>query len=90
MVTEYLSGGELFEKIASEEDYNLTESECVKFLHQICEGVAYLHGKVSHRNPMIGYQICLFVKKKLNSSNEVYFKIILHCFIMIPLLHSLL
>ena len=46
MVTEYLSGGELFEKIASEEDYNLTESECIKFLHQICEGVAYLHGKV--------------------------------------------
>ncbi len=45
VVTEFLSGGELFEKIASD-DYNLTEAECVKFMHQICEGVAYLHRKV--------------------------------------------
>ena len=47
VVTEYLSGGELFEKVASE-DYNLTESECIKFMHQICEGVAYLHKNVSN------------------------------------------
>ena len=46
VVTEFLSGGELFEKVASE-DYNLTESECIKFMHQICEGVAYLHQNVS-------------------------------------------
>ena len=47
VVTEFLSGGELFEKVASE-DYNLTESECIKFMHQIISGVAYLHQNVSN------------------------------------------
>lgn len=45
VVTEFLSGGELFEKVASDE-YNLTELECIRFMHQICDGVAYLHSKV--------------------------------------------
>eukprot|EP00093_Oithona_nana_P005155 05155.XXX_203725_205300_1 [CDS] Oithona nana genome sequencing. len=44
MVTEYLQGGELFEKVASD-DYHLTEMQCVQFMHQICEGVSYLHRK---------------------------------------------
>jgi len=46
VVTELLSGGELFEKVASD-DYNLTESICIKFMHQICDAVSYLHRKVS-------------------------------------------
>jgi myosin-light-chain kinase len=45
VVTEFLSGGELFEKVASD-DYNLTEAECIRFMHQIVDGVAYLHRKV--------------------------------------------
>ena len=45
VVTEYLKGGELFEKVASD-DYHLTETECIQFMHQICDGVAYLHRKV--------------------------------------------
>ena len=46
MVSEYLPGGELFEKVASD-DYHLTEMQCVQFMHQICEGVSYLHRKVN-------------------------------------------
>lgn len=48
VVTEFLSGGELFEKAASD-DYNLTEMECMRFIHQICDGVAYLHRKVREK-----------------------------------------
>ena len=45
IVTEYLSGGELFEKVSSD-DFHLTELECVNFMSQICEGVAYIHEQV--------------------------------------------
>ena len=46
LLTEFLSGGELFERVASEE-FNLTEAECVQFVRQICEGVKYIHEQVS-------------------------------------------
>ena len=46
IVTEYLSGGELFEKVSSEE-FHLTERECIAFISQVCSGVAYLHDQVS-------------------------------------------
>uniref|UniRef100_A0A1B6KRU0 Protein kinase domain-containing protein n=1 Tax=Graphocephala atropunctata TaxID=36148 RepID=A0A1B6KRU0_9HEMI len=42
MVVEYISGGELFERVVAE-DFTLTERDCVLFLRQICEGVSYLH-----------------------------------------------
>ena len=42
VITEYLSGGELFEKVA-DEDFTLTEADCCVFLRQICLGVQYLH-----------------------------------------------
>ena len=45
VVTEFLSGGELFEKVASD-DYHLTEAECIRFMYQICDAVSYLHRKV--------------------------------------------
>ena len=44
IVTEYLSGGELFVKIA-DEDYSLTEADCTHFVRQICLGVQYLHSE---------------------------------------------
>ena len=37
-VMEYLDGGELFEKVATEV-FTLTESDCCLFLRQICRGV---------------------------------------------------
>ena len=37
-----ISGGELFERIVAE-DYILTEFECIVFMRQICEAVAYMH-----------------------------------------------
>jgi len=42
IVTEFLNGGELFDRIASEE-FEITEEECCLFLRQICRGVEYLH-----------------------------------------------
>ena len=41
---EYLEGGELFDRI-SEESFTLTETACVDFLTQICQGVRYLHSQ---------------------------------------------
>lgn len=39
-----ISGGELFERVVAD-DFALTERDCVLFLQQICEGVAYMHCK---------------------------------------------
>jgi len=44
LVTEYLAGGELFERVV-DEDFDLTESHCVLFVRQICQGVEYLHDR---------------------------------------------
>ena len=38
LVTEYLAGGELFERVV-DEDFDLTEPHCVLFVRQICQGV---------------------------------------------------
>ncbi|XP_006259476.3 myosin light chain kinase, smooth muscle isoform X1 [Alligator mississippiensis] len=42
MVLEIVSGGELFERII-DEDFELTERECIKYMKQISEGVQYIH-----------------------------------------------
>lgn len=42
LVTEYLDGGELFERVVSE-DFNLTETDACEFMKQILQGVEYLH-----------------------------------------------
>merc|ERR1719228_1338188 len=42
LVTEYLEGGELFDKIVDEE-FELLESDCCFFTRQICKGLEYLH-----------------------------------------------
>ena len=39
-----ISGGELFERIISE-DFELTERDCVVFMRQICDGVKFMHNK---------------------------------------------
>jgi len=44
LVMEYLDGGELFERVATE-DFNLTESDCCLFMRQLARGVDYLHSK---------------------------------------------
>ncbi|XP_041374354.1 myosin light chain kinase, smooth muscle-like isoform X3 [Gigantopelta aegis] len=44
LVMEYIGGGELFERVSSN-DFCLTERDCVHFMRQICSGVAYMHGK---------------------------------------------
>ncbi|KAF4519137.1 hypothetical protein B566_EDAN007410 [Ephemera danica] len=42
MVMEYISGGELFERVVAD-DFTLTERDCILFMRQICEGVQYMH-----------------------------------------------
>ncbi|XP_033728727.1 myosin light chain kinase, smooth muscle-like isoform X3 [Pecten maximus] len=44
LVMEYVGGGELFERVI-DEDFELTERDCMHFLRQICEGVDYMHSK---------------------------------------------
>ncbi|KRF80272.1 uncharacterized protein Dvir_GJ20095, isoform D [Drosophila virilis] len=44
MVMEYITGGELFERVVAD-DFTLTELDCILFLRQVCEGVAYMHGQ---------------------------------------------
>ena len=39
-----ISGGELFERIISE-DFELTERDCIVFMRQICDGVNFMHKK---------------------------------------------
>ncbi|XP_047229984.1 myosin light chain kinase 2, skeletal/cardiac muscle isoform X2 [Girardinichthys multiradiatus] len=42
LVMEYVEGGELFDRII-DENYNLTELDTVLFIHQISEGLQYMH-----------------------------------------------
>lgn len=42
MVMEFISGGELFERVIAD-DFVLTEHDCILFMKQICDGVAYMH-----------------------------------------------
>lgn len=44
MVLEYISGGELFERVVAE-DFILTERDCILFTRQICDGARYMHEK---------------------------------------------
>jgi len=43
MVLEYVSGGELFERVVAD-DFMLTEHEVILFMQQICSGVQHMHG----------------------------------------------
>ncbi|XP_032676016.1 uncharacterized protein LOC116846386 isoform X2 [Odontomachus brunneus] len=48
MVMEYISGGELFERVVAD-DFTLTERDSILFMRQICEGVEYMHqNKIVH------------------------------------------
>jgi serine/threonine protein kinase len=42
LVMEFLSGGELFDRVAAE-DYKMTESEVVNYIRQVCEGLKHMH-----------------------------------------------
>ncbi|XP_033009746.1 myosin light chain kinase 2, skeletal/cardiac muscle isoform X2 [Lacerta agilis] len=39
---EFVEGGELFERII-DEDYQLTEVDCMVFVRQICDGILFMH-----------------------------------------------
>uniref|UniRef100_A0A1A9V0P1 Twitchin n=1 Tax=Glossina austeni TaxID=7395 RepID=A0A1A9V0P1_GLOAU len=44
LILEFLSGGELFERITAE-DYIMTEAEVINYMRQICEGIRHMHEK---------------------------------------------
>ena len=44
LLTEYLEGGELFQRISSK-DYELTEAKCRDFFRQILRGIEFIHSK---------------------------------------------
>ena len=46
LLTEFLEGGELFERI-SDENHNLTEVESVDYMQQLLQGLEYLHNAVN-------------------------------------------
>lgn len=39
-----VGGGELFERIV-DDDFDLKESDCIRFVKQICDGIRYMHSK---------------------------------------------
>ena len=39
-----VGGGELFERIV-DDDFDLKESDCIRFMKQICDGICYMHSK---------------------------------------------
>ncbi|KAH8269759.1 hypothetical protein KR018_000421 [Drosophila ironensis] len=44
LILEFLSGGELFERITTE-GYVMTEAEVINYMRQICEGIRHMHEK---------------------------------------------
>ncbi|KAK2158172.1 hypothetical protein LSH36_175g03003 [Paralvinella palmiformis] len=42
LILEYLSGGELFDRVA-DEDYKMTEAEVINYVRQVCEGLKHMH-----------------------------------------------
>ncbi|XP_076821519.1 myosin light chain kinase, smooth muscle-like isoform X3 [Clavelina lepadiformis] len=42
MVMDLVAGGELFERVI-DEDFELTEAACIKYMRQICAGVRFMH-----------------------------------------------
>eukprot|EP00092_Neocalanus_flemingeri_P033572 GFUD01036497.1.p1 GENE.GFUD01036497.1~~GFUD01036497.1.p1 ORF type:complete len:690 (+),score=174.45 GFUD01036497.1:62-2131(+) len=52
LITEYLAGGNLFERL-SDPMYKLTENKCQVFIKQILEGLEYMHShRIVHLNIM--------------------------------------
>jgi serine/threonine protein kinase len=39
-----IGGGELFERVI-DDDFELTERDCIQFMRQICDAVHYMHGR---------------------------------------------
>ncbi|XP_055385446.1 twitchin isoform X34 [Condylostylus longicornis] len=44
LIFEFLSGGELFERITAE-GYSMTEAEVINYMRQVCEGIRHMHEK---------------------------------------------
>lgn len=78
-----ISGGQLFERV-SEEDFTLTERDCILFMTQILEGVSFMHSKnivhldlkpeniMCHTRPSHEIKIIDFgLARRLNPNEEI-------------------
>jgi serine/threonine protein kinase len=72
MVTEFVAGGELFDRIA-DPNYKMTEAEAIKYMRQICQGLEHMHEKnIVHLDLKVRFEnqtiqtssICLFLAGK--------------------------
>lgn len=68
MVTR-LTGGELFDRLV-EQEYDLTEADCITYMRQICQGVRHMHQQnLVHLDLKVGTMetfVNLFVRKNEN------------------------
>jgi serine/threonine protein kinase len=54
MVTEFIAGGELFDRIA-DPNYKMTEAEAIKYMRQICQGLQHMHeNNIVHLDLKVG------------------------------------
>ena len=72
MVTEFIAGGELFDRIA-DPNYKMTEAEAIKYMRQICQGLQHMHeNNIVHLDLKVRFKyqtirrnsICLFLAGK--------------------------
>lgn len=83
LLLEYVSGGELFERVVAD-DFTLTERDCILFMRQICEAVAYMHSQsivhldLKPENIMCTNSACHVIKiidfglaKRIDAQNEL-------------------
>jgi serine/threonine protein kinase len=69
MVTEFIAGGELFDRIA-DPNYKMTEAEAIKYMRQICQGLKHMH-----ENNIV--HLDLKVRKRKKSNPDLLFFIFL-------------
>ena len=62
LILEYLSGGELFDRIA-QEDYKMSEAEVIKYIKQVCEGLEHMHeNNIVHLDIKVGNTLFISIK----------------------------
>jgi serine/threonine protein kinase len=65
MVTEFIAGGELFDRIA-DPNYKMTEAEAIKYMRQVCQGLEHMHeNNIVHLDLKVRYSIEIILLDKL-------------------------
>ncbi|CDW52538.1 protein unc g; protein unc f; protein unc d; prot ein unc b; protein unc a [Trichuris trichiura] len=71
MIYEFMSGGELFEKVSDDQNH-MTEEEAIKYIRQVCEGLQHMHERnVVHLD--IKPENIMFASKRSNDLKLIDF-----------------